>query len=248
MSYANDSQMSKSSEAFTLVELLTVLAILGILGAILVPVVGGVRAQARSAQCASNLRQIGMAILGYASENKGRLPQVAHLGAMGGESVSWVRTLRPWLGNTDAVRICPSDRYASAMLGLPDVTSYVLNDRVFTYPGDGDDGMGGVVQPRALSTLDRVRYPSRTLAATVINDERWPRAVTSDHLHADFWTNWPSVIGDISPDIHRSGIRSVSRDSGRSNYLFMDGHVESWDASRFRARIEAGENPAIPPS
>jgi len=59
---------------FPLIELLTVIAIIGILAAILIPVVGKVRGQAKSAQCRSNLRQIGMAYRLYAENNNGRLP------------------------------------------------------------------------------------------------------------------------------------------------------------------------------
>ncbi|AHF91242.1 N-terminal cleavage protein [Opitutaceae bacterium TAV5] len=60
--------------AFTLIELLTVIAIIGILAAIIIPTVGKVRETARKAQCASNLRQVGMAIMAYAGDNKDRLP------------------------------------------------------------------------------------------------------------------------------------------------------------------------------
>jgi len=60
--------------AFTLIELLTVIAIIGILAAILIPTVGRVRSKARTAQCVSNLRQIGMAALLYADDHKGLLP------------------------------------------------------------------------------------------------------------------------------------------------------------------------------
>jgi prepilin-type N-terminal cleavage/methylation domain-containing protein/prepilin-type processing-associated H-X9-DG protein len=56
---------------FTLIELLTVIAIIGILAAILIPTVGAVRRKARSAECVSRLRQIGIAIRLYADENKG---------------------------------------------------------------------------------------------------------------------------------------------------------------------------------
>jgi len=60
--------------AFTLIELLTVIAIIGILAAILIPVVGLVRDKARGARCVSNLRQLGVGIHLYASDNNDRTP------------------------------------------------------------------------------------------------------------------------------------------------------------------------------
>lgn len=59
---------SRLKRGFTLIELLTVIAIIGILSAILIPVVGLVREQARRAQCSSNVRQLGMAVIMIAQE------------------------------------------------------------------------------------------------------------------------------------------------------------------------------------
>ncbi|MDR1283763.1 MAG: prepilin-type N-terminal cleavage/methylation domain-containing protein [Opitutaceae bacterium] len=76
----------RENGAFTLVELLTVIAIIGILAAIIIPTVGKVRESARTAVCASNLRQTGAAIMLWGNDNKGLyLPsRVAGMGGMFG--------------------------------------------------------------------------------------------------------------------------------------------------------------------
>jgi prepilin-type N-terminal cleavage/methylation domain-containing protein/prepilin-type processing-associated H-X9-DG protein len=51
--------------ALTLIELLVVITIIGVLIALLLPAVQAAREAARQAQCASNLRQIGLAIHNY---------------------------------------------------------------------------------------------------------------------------------------------------------------------------------------
>nr|WP_269539025.1 prepilin-type N-terminal cleavage/methylation domain-containing protein [Cerasicoccus sp. TK19100] len=69
----------QSRRGFTLIELLTVIAIVGVLAAILIPVLSGVKTRASSAQCSSQIRQIGAAFQMYLQDNNNLLP-TSHLG------------------------------------------------------------------------------------------------------------------------------------------------------------------------
>lgn len=60
--------------AFTLIELLVVVGIIALLISILLPSLSRAREAGRRAACGSNLRQIGLAIIAYASEARDRLP------------------------------------------------------------------------------------------------------------------------------------------------------------------------------
>src|SRR5438477_10349226 len=103
------SMSKRFKKGFTLIELLVVIAIIAILAALLFPVFAHAREKARQTTCASNLRQIGVAILAYEQDNDEFVPPAVSIVAF--DTATWLPDhLSPYLKQSD-VWICPNGSF-----------------------------------------------------------------------------------------------------------------------------------------
>jgi prepilin-type N-terminal cleavage/methylation domain-containing protein/prepilin-type processing-associated H-X9-DG protein len=91
-------------KGFTLIEILVVIAIIAILAAILLPVFGRARENARRSSCLSNEKQIGLAFAQYAQDYDGN---TANSPSVPLPPCSWIDRVLPYIKST-AVFECPS--------------------------------------------------------------------------------------------------------------------------------------------
>ena len=98
-------------KAFTLIELLVVIAIIAILAAILFPVFGRARENARRTSCLSNLKQIGLGIEQYKQDYDSMYPMAyfyVNGATSGGGYVHWSGSVQPYV-KSEQLFVCPSD-------------------------------------------------------------------------------------------------------------------------------------------
>jgi prepilin-type N-terminal cleavage/methylation domain-containing protein/prepilin-type processing-associated H-X9-DG protein len=101
----------KRNKGFTLIELLVVIAIIAILAAILFPVFAQARDKARSTQCLSNLKQVGLGFMQYVQdydENFSPSRFATDPNDNGARFNPWTISIDPYVKNVQ-IFACPSD-------------------------------------------------------------------------------------------------------------------------------------------
>lgn len=201
-------------EHFTLIELLIVVAIIALLAGMLLPALNKARDKARAISCVSGIKQIGLAFIQYANDNKEWF-----VSANSTDSVQyWCGRkendryeprggIMDYLGKSDTIRRC------SSMPDVVNATNYGCGGYGYngTYLGGGWNGV-------AETKMAQVKGPSRTIAfadSLQFDGGNLSRPMEM-HTISPPWD--PVYTYSTTPDIH-------FRHSNHANFAWVDGHV-----------------------
>ncbi len=121
--------------AFTLIELLVVVAIIALLIAVLLPSLSRARAQAKLAVCASNMRQVGLAVHLYAEQSAGAIPRGPGCAHPFDLECDELASNQLWIGETGFAGPPPNPR---TFMGLgPLIPTVTPQFKHLFCPGDG---------------------------------------------------------------------------------------------------------------
>jgi prepilin-type N-terminal cleavage/methylation domain-containing protein/prepilin-type processing-associated H-X9-DG protein len=220
---------NSTSRAFTLIELLVVIAIIAILAAMLLPALAKAKAKAKQTACMNNQRQVGIALVMYASDIQAYPGSYSALS----DVYVWPERLLPYAGKNRAVFCCPAaepdswwdtnlNKTLVSKAGYPfGVTStsrfsMAIND-------------WGLLQ----SFLSSLQYPCLGLGGDVDGGfTRGPQkdsSVVSPTMMIAFGCSKAQKGGytwEANLDPTQSDQWPCSRHGGRTDLLFVDGHHE----------------------
>jgi len=208
---------------FTLLEVILAMVVVGLLACLATPAVRVARERAERGADVSNLRQIGVALLGFAGDNRNQFPVAAGKIGLGETSPvtgagPWTEQIFPYLaGNTNVFR---SRRSPSSDPPGTFSPGYFLGTR----PAMAADHRFGAVN------LLRMEAPSQTVLAGTVGNAGMFRPGDWDK---DDYTQSPAFDGNRR-----------SRLTNPVAILFADGHVRecaAFDTNSMTVEYEKGK-------
>src|SRR6266542_3121820 len=227
--------MGSGVKALTLIELLVVIAIIAVLAALLLASLARAKATAQSAACKSNLRQLGISLQMYVSENR-YYPvncfQTKPLSPPNSDRLWLGKLVREGLGisqpstnfQRQGVWRCPSAQWSASMLNGNDLnqfTDYGYNDDKFSGRGFREPtnkfGLQGHYIPDTHSASE---WSFRPIAESEVVAPSDMMAIGDCFEANALLMRRPIAVFAGFGNIH-------TRHQGKANVVFCDGHVES---------------------
>jgi prepilin-type N-terminal cleavage/methylation domain-containing protein/prepilin-type processing-associated H-X9-DG protein len=236
---------------FSLIELLIVISIIAVLAGLLLPSIGLVRASANVAKCASNLRQLGMASMGYAEDWRDTVVPIKGLPFPGrtNSGIGWFQRLPPYFGVPADHPMEPGvstqgtlANFKGVFWGCPTWKGLTVGGTAGSWaPGYGMSACPDLPNSWMNSNFHNYNFSTkvgewgaaRLFTFSGINNAS-SRAMLID---ANDWCTWAD---DTNPAQCRPAYTSISvdgswnpisqgpaRHKGKLNAVFYDGHVKS---------------------